>query len=344
MGTNGTLTHREILSQPTVWPQVLAYLGDQASALRSFLRAGRYDAVLFVGCGSTYYLSLAAAATLQALVGVPARGLPSSEVWLYPDSAYASSRRTLLIAVSRSGETTETVRACEAFRQHAQGDILTLSCSPGTALTQLGKVNLVFPMAQEESIAQTRAFSSLYLACVWLAVLWSGRDDLFAGLAHLPAIARRSLDTYAAQIKRFGEDRNLSRVYYLGSGPRYGLACELSLKMKEMSLSHSEPFHFLEFRHGPKSMVTASTLVVGLASQLHYGHEHAVLSEVKEQGGAVLEIGEEGDGVALHSKLDETIRGVLYLPIGQLLAFMRATSNGLNPDRPKDLTAVVRLP
>ena len=68
------------------------------------------------GCGSTYYLALAAAALVQELTGVRARALPASEVWLYPESAYQNGSKTLLLAVSRSGTTTETVRAVESFK------------------------------------------------------------------------------------------------------------------------------------------------------------------------------------------------------------------------------------
>lgn len=339
-----SLTRREILSQPEVWADVLATLTDQASALRTFLTAHRYDTVLVTGCGSAYYLSLAAGAVLQTLMGVPARGLPSSEVWLHSASAYVPSQRMLLVAVSRSGETTETLRACETFLQHRQGDVLTLSCSPGAALTQLGTMNLVFPAAQEESIVQTRAFSALYLVVVAMAGLWSGREDLFASLARLPQLARHVLDTSGPLVRRLGENRSLDRFYFLGSGLRYGLACELSLKMKEMSLSHSEPFHFLEFRHGPRAMVTASTLVIGLVSREQYAREHTVLSEIRAQRGSILEIGDEGEDVSFQSMLDEVTHSVLFLPVGQLLALARATSKGLNPDRPHNLTAVIRLP
>jgi glucosamine--fructose-6-phosphate aminotransferase (isomerizing) len=191
---------------------------------------------------------------------------------------------------------------------------------------------------------QTRAFSSLYLAGVAVAALWSGRDDLFASLARLPQLARHVLAISGPMVQRLGENRSFDRFYFLGSGPRYGLACELSLKMKEMSLSHSEPFHFLEFRHGPRAMVTTSTLAVGLVSRERYAHEHTVLSEIRVQGGSILEIGDEGEGVAFQSMLDEAIHSVLFLPVGQLLALARATSKGLNPDRPNNLTAVIRLP
>jgi glucosamine--fructose-6-phosphate aminotransferase (isomerizing) len=206
MGSKGELTYREILSQPDVWLETLAVLRDQANTVRPFFAMGNYDAVLFAGCGSTYYLSLSAASTPQALAGVPSRGLLSSEVWLYPDSAYADTRRTLLIAVSRSGETTETLRVCEAaFRRHGKGEILTLSCYPDRTLTEVGDMNLIFSAAQEDSIAQTCAFSSLYLACVALAALWSGREDLFASLAQLPGIARRLVEKHPPLAQRLGQ-------------------------------------------------------------------------------------------------------------------------------------------
>ena len=122
------------------------------------------------------------------------------------------------------------MRACETFLRRRQGDVLTLSCTPGAALTRLGTLNLVFPAAQEESIVQTRAFSSLYLAVVAMAGLWSRRDELFASLTRLPQLARHVLDTSAPAVQRLGENRSFDRFYFLGSGPRYGLACELSLK------------------------------------------------------------------------------------------------------------------
>ncbi len=107
----------------------------------------------------------------------------------------------------------------------------------------------------------------------------------------------RILNNYASLAVELGGDPGLERFYWLGSGPRQGLACELSLKMKEMSLTHSEPFHFMEFRHGPKSMVTPSSLVIGLRSTANRVQEEAVLEDVKGIGGKVLDIAEEDSQV-----------------------------------------------
>jgi glucosamine--fructose-6-phosphate aminotransferase (isomerizing) len=113
--------------------------------------------------------------------------------------------------------------------------------------------------------------------------------------------------------------------------------------MKEMTLTHSEPFHFLEFRHGPMSMVGASTVVCGLLSTVNRQHEAKVLSEMKMLGGTVAGLGESEADVCFESNLPESVRGVLYLPVLQLMAFYRSLAKGLNPDRPENLTAVVKL-
>lgn len=339
----GYHTRHEILTQPEAWADALQVISSQAGVLSDFFTGGQYEQVIFTGCGSTYYLSLAAAVSLQALTGLTSRGLPASEIWLDPQTSCVSGRRTLLIAVSRSGATTETLRACETFRATTGGKILTLTCYPDAPLARFGDLNLVLPSGQEQSVAQTRAFSTLYLATTALTCLWADQTTLLAESDKLPGAGTRLLADYHPLAQRLGQDAKLDRMYFLGSGTRYGLACELSLKMKEMSLTHSEPFHFLEFRHGPKSMVTPGTLIVGLLSEANQTHEKAVLADMKAQGAQICALGETDTDVKFDSGLNEIVRNVLYLPFGQWLAFERASSKNLNPDHPNNLDAVVKL-
>jgi glucosamine--fructose-6-phosphate aminotransferase (isomerizing) len=343
MPSPGYYTRNEIFTQPDAWEKILDDVKAQLDHLKSYYRPGRFDSIIMTGCGSTYYLTLAAAAQMQTFIGVPARGLPASEIWLSPQSSYIASPRTLMIAVSRSGETTETLRACEAFRAKSHGEVVTLSCYPGRALTKLGTLNLVFPGGQETSIAQTRAFSSLYLAAISLAAIWADKDDLFNEFYKLPDICRHLLTDHQSLARSIGSYLEYERFYFLGSGIRYGLACELSLKMKEMSLTHSEPFHFMEFRHGPQSMVNAQTMIVGLVSEANKTYEWTVLEEMKSRGAHILSMGESKADIVFPSGVGEVARNVLYLPIGQLLAFERALARGLNPDQPHNLDAVVKL-
>lgn len=341
MDERGRHTRQEILTQPAAWTAALDVLKAKKGELAS-LRKGAYDQVLFTGCGSTYYLSLAAAARFQQLTARPARALPASELWLDPPACY-SSGKTLLVAVSRSGETTETLAACDAFRTEARGDLLTFSCYPDRSLASLGRVNIVLESGQERSIAQTRAFTTLFLGTLALAALWAEDKARFSALDRLALSGARLLERCAPLAAELGQDPALDRFYWLGSGPRYGLAAEASLKMKEMSLSHSEPFHFLEFRHGPKSMLTPSTLVIGFRSSANASPEQAVLKEAQALGARLLAVAEDHADVALESGVDEAIRDVLYLPVAQLLAFESSLRKGLDPDRPNNLDAVVRL-
>jgi glucosamine--fructose-6-phosphate aminotransferase (isomerizing) len=99
----------------------------------------------------------------------------------------------------------------------------------------------------------------------------------------------------------------------------------------------------MEFRHGPQSMVTDKTLIVGLISEENRAAETMVLDEMRQRGARILSMDEHDAEISFESGVPEAIRGALYLPIGQLMAFERAMSRGLDPDAPNNLAAVVRL-
>ncbi len=339
---NGHFTRQEIFSQPAAWIEALKVITENRRDLIGIKPCKHYDQIIYTGCGSTYYLSLAAASITQELTGQPVRALPASELWLSPKSSY-TSRPTLLVAVSRSGETTETLYACEDFLNDRRGSLVTFTCNGEMPLAKMGAWNIVLPSGQEQSIAQTRAFTTLFIGTIAAACLWADRANLFDSLARLPDPCARILEKYAEFGAELGRDPATDRVYWLGSGARYGLASELSLKMKEMSLTHSEPFRFLEFRHGPKSMITPSSLTIGLCSTINGRKETAMLDDIKTLGGRTVDIAESGATVEFSAGLEEIIQNVLYLPFGQVVALERALSKGLNPDRPTNLDAVVKL-
>jgi glucosamine--fructose-6-phosphate aminotransferase (isomerizing) len=244
--------------------------------------------------------------------------------------------------VSRSGTTSETVKAVERFKAEGHGKVVVIS-NYDEVLSRLADASILIPKGQEESVAQTRSFASMYVAVSAFCARLAGRADLLDAMQKLPEAGNSLMNRYETFAKEIGSNLSFDRFYFLGSGIRYGLACEANLKMKEMTLTHSEPFHFLEFRHGPMSMVNAWTVVVGMLSDANRPHEAQVLSEMKMLGGTVAAFGESEADVEFKSGIPESIRGVLYLPILQLVAFYRSVAKGLNPDHPKNLTAVVRL-
>ncbi len=334
--TSDHATYAEIKSQTNAWAQAL----DITRGV-SLPNPEKYEQVIFTGCGSTYYLSLAAAALYQELTGCSARAVPGGEL-LLNSQTILTNQKTLLVAISRSGTTTETVKAVEKFKKEDRGGVIVIS-NYDEVLSNFGDVNIIIPSGQEESVAQTRSFASMFVAATAMCARMAGRDELLASMNALPEIGNLVISNYESLAKELGGNMRYDRFYFLGSGLRYGLACEVNLKMKEMTLTHSEPFHFLEFRHGPMSMVNENAVVVGMVSESNLSHEKAVMNEMQALGGKIVALAESEADVSFMSQVPEQVRGVLYLPVLQLMAYHRSLAKGLNPDRPTNLTAVVKL-
>jgi glucosamine--fructose-6-phosphate aminotransferase (isomerizing) len=337
---NESHTYTEIKSQPQAWLNAMEAAWSQAPAIQAM--TDRYNQVIFTGCGSTYYLSLAGAALFQKMTGKCSRAVPGSELLFNTAGVVEKKSPCLLIAISRSGTTSETVKAVELFKQAGLGEVIVVT-NYDTTLAKLADLSIVIPAGQELSVAQTRSFASMYVAVTSICAIAADRSDLRVAMAKLPQVGKRLMEKYGPLAREIGENLDYDRFYFLGSGARYGLACEVNLKMKEMTLTHSEPFHFHEFRHGPMSMVGKSTVVVGLLSTENEAQEQKVLDEMREMGAHILALSESHGDVAFTSGIPEEVRGVLYLPVLQLMAYYRSIAKVLNPDSPKHLTAVVTL-
>lgn len=346
MRNNGQHTLTEIMSQPSIWKDVLqSFEANQTGILNSWNQLSPSD-VLFVGCGSTHYLSQTAAALFQSLTGVPSRAFPSSEVLLFPSQVLSNPRETLLVAISRSGTTTETLQAVNKFRAEGGRAVWAITCYPDHDLVQISDLALLAEAAHEKSIAQTRSFSSMLLLAKALAATVSGIE--ISSLDSLPIVLRQVLENAGDLFVSLGQRLDLQRMFFLGSGFQYGIANEAMLKMKEMSLTNSEAFHFLEFRHGPMSMANEEALVVGLLSEEAQAHEEQVLAEMVSLGAETFGLNTRSNScchyqVGFNVNLPPWVLPALYLPPLQLIAYYRAISKGLDPDNPRNLEAVVSL-
>ncbi len=347
---NDAIVLQEIMSQPEVWAATRQRLVASRDPLQELLFSQCWDTILYAGSGSSHYLAVAAATLHQQLTGQRSRGVPSSEVALFPKSVYPDvlGAQVLLVAISRSGETSEALWAVDRQRRRGQA-VLALTARPGSPLAEQADVAIVAAEADERGVPQTRAFSSLYLAAQYVSGLVADAPDLLDALAQLPAAGRSVLERHAGFLAQIAGG-DWARVIFLGSGPYYGLACEGMLKLKEMALAWSEAYHFLEFRHGPISLVDERTLVVGLLSDRALEAERDVLAHVRKLGGrtlAIVERAEAGEGETYSISLDSALRRALTCPLVllplQLFAYHRAVSRGLDPDRPRHLEQAVVL-
>jgi glucosamine--fructose-6-phosphate aminotransferase (isomerizing) len=347
----GRHTLAEILSQPQCWKDCLALLKSDGPLKSIAERFAGTQQWLFVGCGSSYYIALTAAASWAAITGQEARAVPASEVLLYPDLAWPRSGNFVPVLISRSGKTSEVVRAAEFFR-HRGTQTVAISCAPGQPLEREASASIILSAADEQSMVMTRSFTSMLLALQNLAAVVAGNVEIIEALQQLPPLAERAFTGLHESLERFVSQNDFEDYVCLGQGPFYGLACEAALKLTEMSCSYGQAFHTLEFRHGPKSIVSPQTLITFLLAAESYQPELEVLEEIQALGGTTVAISPKHESraraaadifVEFPFDLPQVVRAVAYVYVPQLIALYTGVKKGLNPDAPRNLSRVVML-
>jgi len=336
-------TLAEITTQRESWRGGIAAAEALSEEQIAHLRQAAREGVILMGCGSTYYLARCLAPWVVAVQGVSAWAVPASELALGADWTLPLGRQPLVVALSRSGETSETVMAVE--RAHALGcQVVAVTCYPDSELAAEADVVVALPEGQEGSFAQTRSFAGMLVAAQLLVARMAQRASLMSELNRLPKLAYEAIRE-ADDLARGLAEASWTRVSYLGSGWLYGLAGEAMIKMKEMALATAEAFHAMEFRHGPMALVDEDHLVVALLSEGMGRYEEGVLADLRQRGGEVVALSSQTPAyrddyaawLRVGADVSELARPVLYLPFVQLLAYHRAMLAGQDPDRPRNV-------
>jgi glucosamine--fructose-6-phosphate aminotransferase (isomerizing) len=198
----------------------------------------------------------------------------------------------------------------------------------------------------------TRSFTSMLLVLQSLAAIRGDRRDFLDAVRKLPDLVTDRLSGIQTTIKSVVDSRAFADYVFLGQGPFFGIAQESMLKVKEMSCSYAQCFHTLEFRHGPKSIVSPETLITFIISESGFDAEVAVLEEIKKLGGTTLVVTNVSNPairrasvclVELSLDIPEVARASASVISGQLLGFYTGIRKGLNPDEPRNLARVVML-
>ncbi|SEQ73530.1 glucosamine--fructose-6-phosphate aminotransferase (isomerizing) [Faunimonas pinastri] len=311
-------TERSIVEQFPFWD----------GAPEPAIRADASKSYVVVGCGTSYYLAQCIAATMN-LRGIQALAVPGSE-WTHRAQAYVRDEKAVtVVALSRSGESTETVQAAERSRSVGI-EVIGITCDRDSSLTRHSDHVIFAETHPQEGIVMTSSAS--------LMVLMALR---FIGVPVGPDVTReadRVMRELDAAIVPLLSGR--SHFVYLGSGPLYGVAQEGSLKLQEMSLSYTQAYHPMEYRHGPISLVEARTLVVMLYSPEMLPEETKLVAELRAKGAAVIGLGGPGD-LSISLDAEEILRGLICLPALQILGERLAVSRKIDSTAPRHLTKVV---
>ena len=348
----GRHTLSEILSQPAVWRETSKQL-EQQRALEQLVKIFfPRSPWLFIACGSSYYLSQIVATQWTRELQARCTAVPASEFLFAPGETIRRAGAQQVVLISRSGETTEVLRAAKLLE--ADRSILTLgvTCNADSALEKLCGRTLKLPWADEQSTVMTRSFTSMLIALERLGAKFAGNRELTAALDMLPEKVQPWLEANADKIQSFGGKRQFADFIFLGQGAHYWLAQEAGLKITEMSSSYAQAYHTLEFRHGPRSIAGRDTLITFLISDAAETEETQLVSEIKKLGAAKFVITNRATEALRHAsdlllelRMDEpefARLAPLAIP-AQLLGAAAGLRKGLDPDTPKNLSRVVTL-
>ena len=345
-------TYKEILSQGDVWQSVLHELKRSTSVEQILRSNNRKTSWLFVGCGTSFHLADAAATSWTSLTGEPARAVPGSEILLYPALTRSNSTDLRAIVISRSGRTSEAVRAAHVLRKKMQIPTIGITCAEKSELEGECDSTLVLKTADEKSTVMTRSFTSMLISLQWTAARRAGNAEFCNSLQEMAIQFAARIGSLAEYMEAFVESRSFEDYVFLGQGPFHGIAREAALKVMEMSCSYSQSFHTLEFRHGPKAIVSPRTALTFFLSQSGLPSEIEVLEEMKELGGITISVcNVANESIRRTSDLvlelnlpgDELTHLASHIVPSQLMGFFTGVGKGLNPDQPKNLTRVVVL-
>jgi len=313
--------------------------------------------VVLVACGTSYHAALVGRFLIERLAGVSAEVDLGSE-YRYRDSVLGPE--TLVVALSQSGETADTLGAVKAARDKG-APIVGITNVVGSALARESTGLLYTHAGPEIGVASSKTFTATLTACYLLA-LWLGRrrgaipaEDgrkHIQGLLELPRLLERVLEREPAIAELARDLAGYKNFLFLGRGIHYPIALEGALKLKELSYLHAEGYPAGEMKHGPIALIDDGMPVVALAPRDgSYDRMMGTIEEVRAREGRVIALAHEGDreiGARVSRVLTVPVSAELLSPILmavplQLLAYHLAVRLGRDVDQPRNLAKSVTV-
>lgn len=337
--------YREIHTSHEAMLRTVEAVDAREGEIRDFF-AGREELV-FVACGSSYWMSLSAAALMARRCGKRAVAVKAGDVVLHPDDYKGLYDRPTLVLPSRSGKSKEALEAVAILKGHYPGlSVFSVTIAEDNDMAPLSDLNLSIPFANEVSVCQTRSFNCLSTAFVAIANLLSGegRAALRGWLDRAPALYRRA---EALAVKVLG-DGLPGAVVALGSGMQYGVVIEGAYIVIEMAELPSNYYHVMEYRHGPIVTAGEDTLVCVCSSGGRARpFEERMAAETLAHGARVVFAGDApGPGHCTYpldvgADCPPEIACLFFVTFMQSLACHLSVALGRDPDNPGELVRYI---
>ncbi|MEJ3620855.1 glutamine--fructose-6-phosphate transaminase (isomerizing) [Brachymonas wangyanguii] len=352
---------KEIFEQPRALGDTLegieafapTLFGDEAESVFQEI-----ERVLILSCGTSYYSGCTAKYWLEAIAGIPCDVEIASE---YRYRTSVPNPKTLVVTISQSGETADTLAALRHAKSLGMTQTLTICNVATSAMVRECKLHYITRAGVEIGVASTKAFTT-QLAALFLLTQAIGQvkgtipeakqDDYLQRMRHLP-VAIQSVLALEPQVIQWSEDfASKENAIFLGRGMHYPIALEGALKLKEISYIHAEAYPAGELKHGPLALITDAMPVVVVAPNDELIDKlKSNMQEVRARGGVLYVLAdadsqirsEEGMHVIRMPEHYGSLSPILHVLPLQLLAYHTAVAKGTDVDKPRNLAKSVTV-
>lgn len=331
---------KEMYEQPEVFSNTVHSIAENAAAL---CRIRDARSITIVACGTSANASTVFAYLMESVCGIPTRVVLASEFKYFP-----TPKNDVVIAVSQSGETADTISALKIAKEHG-AKTFCLTNVLGSSLTRVAETTLYTRAGPEVSVAATKSFTAQVAAFMEIVNIISGgslKKEIAEIQRYLPEALDCAVDSAVELVKE------ASTLLYVGRGLSYPISMEGALKMKEISYIHAEGYAAGELKHGPFALLSKETPVVAVCLP---GSTYPVmmsnLKEIKARSAPEVVIGCTGDIDAEEiadvfiplPKVSETAGVILASVVLQMLAYKTAVALGTDVDMPRNLAKSVTV-
>ncbi len=309
---------------------------------------GDISRICFVACGTSYHASLTGKYLLESLAGIPTDVILASE---FKYSANTLKEDTLVIFISQSGETADSLKALDLANETSK--TLGIVNVAGSAITRRADYVIQTQAGPEIGVAATKTYLSQLTAIYLFAALIADDEKLLEDIHKVPEFIDELLEDEDIIRQMSKKYKFANDFFFIGRGYSYPIALEGALKLKEITYIHGEGYAAGELKHGPLALIDEGIPVVVI---LPPGENHrktmSNLEEVKSRGADILAIGYKGDSAlelkaddlfTINDEVKDIIAPLVYIVPLQLLAYYVAVEKGLDPDKPKNLAKCVTV-
>lgn len=351
---------KEIFEQPRAIGDTLANIAEFGPGLFNASPEDwkAFDQILILACGTSYYSACVAKYWLEDIAGIPTQVEIASE---YRNRTTVPNPKTLIVVVSQSGETADTLAALRHAKSLGHKYTLAICNVASSAMVRETDWHFLTKAGAEIGVASTKAFTTQLLALYLLAVSLAKRagrisaekeKELLRELRHLPKALHAVLALEPQIIAWSDAFAKCENALFLGRGLHYPIALEGALKLKEISYIHAEAYPAGELKHGPLALVTDKMPVVTVAPKDELLEKlKSNMQEVKARGGKLYVFADHdteivnSDGINV-IRLPEhygNLSPILHVVPLQLLAYHTACARGTDVDKPRNLAKSVTV-